>query len=231
MKINRFTVRKITQEMTDVRTYTFGYGPYPFEFEPGQFAIVHLNNDIQGPLTFSSSPTDKGQFEMTVKRTGNFGTRFYDTIRAGDPVPIATPMGKFILEREKAYPVCFIGRDYAITAARSFHRFLVATPPVRQFTLLHEISGFDQVLYDAEFRNHPVFEGFTRILTLDQPTRSGGWTGPLGRVTPRMFQGLYEESPDIRFYAAGEGIDIAFYKNQLQTAGIPKSNVLVERWS
>ncbi len=231
MNPSRFQIRKVTQELSDVRSYAFDFGNSRFDFEPGQFVIVTLGPELQAPLTISSSPTEPGQFEITVKRTGNFGTRFYDTMTAGDEVSLSRPMGQFKLDRQAVSPVCFIGRDYAITAARSFLRFLWETGSPRRLTLLHEISGFDQVLFDAEFRRYPPGERFTRLLLLDQPTRPPGWTGPVSRVTDQLLKGLFVESPDTRFYAVGEGSDIGFYKNQLQAAGIPKTSFLLERWS
>ncbi len=231
MEANRYTIRKITQELADVRSYAFDFGNAPFEFEPGQFVIFTLDADLQAPLTISSSPTERSQFEVTVKRTGNFGARFYDTMKAGDSVSVGRPMGQFKLDRKAAAPICFIGRDYAITAARSFLRFLWETGSSRRLTVLHEISGFDQALYDAEFRKYQAGERFTRLLLLDQPTRPPGWTGPVSRVTDQLLKGLFVESPDTVFYAVGEGTDIGFYKTQLQAAGIPKTNFLLERWS
>lgn len=231
METNRYTIRKITQELSDVRSYVIDVGKGSFEFEPGQFVIVTLGDDLQAPLTISSSPTEEGRFEVTVKRTGNFGTRFYDTVETGDLVTVGRPMGNFKLDRTAAAPICFMGRDYTITAARSFLRFLWGTWSSRRLTILHEISGFDQVLFDAEFRRYPEGDRFTRLLLLDQATRPPGWTGPVCRVTDQLLKGLYAESPDTLFYGVGEGTDIGFYKTQLQAAGIPKSSFLLERWS
>lgn len=227
----RYTIRKITQELADVRSYAFDFGVNAFDFDPGQFVIVTMSDALQAPLTLSSSPTEKSHFELTVKRTGNFGTKFYDSMKAGDSVAIGRPMGQFKLHRTAATPVCFVGRDYAITAARSFLRFLSDTGTTRRFTILHEISGFDQALFDAEFRKHHLGDQFTRLLLLDQPTRPPGWTGPVSRVTDQLLKGLFVESPDTMFYAVGEGADVGFYKTQLQAAGIPKANFMLERWS
>jgi glycine betaine catabolism B len=229
MTINRFSVRKITQELEDVRTYTVGFGPSGFDFQPGQFSIVRLSEDVQGPLTLIPHQDDERAFEVTVKRTGNFGARFYDSVRAGDPLQFGIPMGKFVLENN-ASPICFLGRDYTIPAARAFLRTLQRRKDPRSMTLIHEITGVDQLMYDSEFREETSPQ-FTRVLVLDKPIRPNGWTGPVGRVTENMVGALYGESRETVFYAVGEGADMNYYRQIFEKAGIPRELLRLERWS
>ncbi len=231
MKTQPYTVRRIVQETSDVRSYILEFGDHPFSFTPGQFVIFNLNANQQAPLTISSSPHDQKYFQVTVKRIGNFGTQFYDNVQIGDTLYASEPMGQFKLQTENLDPICFIGRDYCITAARSFFYYLLIQQPQRRMTLFHEISDPDQILYQNEFKFFEQNSPLTRILILDQPNRPAGWNGGLGRLTPIMLRSLYLENTNTKFFAAGEHAEIKFYQQLFQSAEIPKQNIAVERWS
>ncbi|MCS7080102.1 MAG: hypothetical protein NZ585_08635 [Chloracidobacterium sp.] len=231
MSTRPYTVCRIIQETTDVRSFIFDFGEYPFSFTPGQFAVFHLNAERQACLTFSSSPHDQKYFQVTVKRIGNFGTQFYDQVKVGDIIHVTEPMGQLKLQTDSLDPVCFIGMDYCIPAARSFFYYILTRQPERRLTLFHELTDSSQILYDDEFKHFEKNSPLTRILILNQPTRPVGWVGGLGRVTPVMLRSLYLENPNTKFYAAGEYPEIKFYQQTFQSAGIPKSNITVERWS
>ncbi len=230
METHPYTLRRIIQETPDVRSFIFDFGERPFAFMPGQFVIFHLD-DSQAPLTISSSPHDQKYFQVTVKRTGNFGTQFYDRMQVGDTVRIGPPMGQLKLQTDNSEPVCFIGCDYCIPAARSFFYYILVRQPERRITLLHEVSDPNQILYDNEFKHFEQSSPLTRVVLLNQPTRPAGWFGGLGRITPIMVRSLYLENPNTKFYVAGEYPEVKFYQQTLQSAEIPKTSIFVERWS
>ncbi len=231
METHPYTLRRIIQETPDVRSFIFDFGDHPFGFTPGQFVIVHLDAERQAPLTISSSPHDQKYFQLTVKRTGNFGTQFYDRMQIGDAVSIGRPMGQLKLQTDSLDPVCFIGCDYCIPAARSFFYYLLVRQPERRLTLFHEVTDPSQILYDGEFRHFEQNSPLTRVLLLNQATRPAGWLGGLGRITPVMVKSLYLENPNTKFYVAGEYPEVKFYQQILQSAEIPKTSIFVERWS
>ncbi|MFQ3580671.1 MAG: FAD-binding oxidoreductase [Chloracidobacterium sp.] len=231
METKPYTIRRILQETPDVRSFILEFGDHPFSFTPGQFTVVHLNAECQAPLTISSSPHDQKYFQFTVKRTGNFGTQFYDQAQIGDTVSIGEPMGQLKLQTDTLDPVCFLGSDYCIPAARSFFYYILIRQPQRKMTLFHEVTSLDQVLYDNEFKHFEQNSPLTRVVLLNQPNRPAGWAGGLGRITPVMLRSLYLENPKTKFYAAGEFAEVKFYQQLLQAAEIPKQSTFVERWS
>ncbi|MGQ9896410.1 MAG: ferredoxin--NADP reductase [Acidobacteriota bacterium] len=238
MEIRSYVLQRIIQETSDVRSFIFDFGEHPFDFIPGQFVIVHLNAECQAPLTISSSPHDRKYFQVTVKRTGNFGTQFYDQMRVGEKVSIGRPMGQLKLQIDSLDPVCFIGCDYCIPAARSFFYYMLVRQPQRRLTLFHEITDPNQILYDKEFQHFEQNSPLTRVLLLNQQTspvnqqtRPAGWFGGLGRITPIMVKSLYAENSSTKFYVAGEYAEVKFYQQTLQLAEIPKTSIFVERWS
>ncbi|OYT71333.1 MAG: hypothetical protein CFK52_08190 [Chloracidobacterium sp. CP2_5A] len=231
METRSYTLRRIIQETSDVRSLVFDFGDRPFAFTPGQFVIFHLDAERQAPLTISSSPHDQKYFQVTVKRTGNFGARLYDQAQPDQTYSIGEPMGQLKLDTAVDDPACFIGADYCIPAARSFFYYILLRQPQRRLTLFHEVTDASQILYDNEFKHFEQNSPLTRVLILNQPTRPPGWTGGLGRVSPVMLRSLYLENPNTKFYAAGEYPEIKFYQQVFQSAEIPKQNITVERWS
>ncbi|HMZ80893.1 MAG TPA: FAD-dependent oxidoreductase [Acidobacteriota bacterium] len=228
-----FVVQKITQELADVRSYTFHFGLMRFQFEPGQFVVASLDSkgiDAQGALTLSSSPLHPTAFELTVKRSGGFGTTFYDTVEEGDIISIGSAKGPFMLPREGTQPVCFISRDYCIPAARSYYRFLTDTKATRPFLLLHEITNPTQILYHQEF-TRPAWNGFARLIFLDSPTKPANWTGPHTRITRSIIQRIIKRPDDTLFFITGEGPVIKYYKEQFEGLNLPPRNIHYERWS
>lgn len=227
-----YIVQHVKQELKDVRTYTFDFGLSRFHFDPGQFVIVALPTDetVQGALTLCSSPLNAKEFELTLKRSGDFGAQFFDQVRAGDIVRIGKPTGPFKIDPRDTRPICFIARDYCIPAARSIYRFLNETQSGRPFCLLHEISGFDQVLYNKELAV-PSIKNYARWITLDQPNPPANWPGPKGRVTADLVRKALKNPLETLYYITGEGPDVKHFKQVLDELHIPSLNIRQERWS
>src|SRR4030042_2268532 len=65
----------------------------PFDFIPGQFVEVAVAGIGEAPITVSSSPTQKGSFELVVRRIGNV-TNAIHRLRIGDKIGIRGPFGQ-----------------------------------------------------------------------------------------------------------------------------------------
>jgi ferredoxin-NADP reductase len=225
-------VQHISQELADARTYGFSYGMSPFEFEAGQAVVVGVPDfpGVEGTVTISSSPTHRSSFELTIKRAGEFGAKFYDTVKIGDMISLRQPSGDFCLRAEETHPLCFLARDGAVTAARSFYHYLSDQKSTRRFTLLHELSDPGQQLFHYEF-DQPQLEHFHYHLTLDQPERPPSWNGSMGPVTPELIARVVPEPMTTLFYVAGERKDADYFRQQLAALAVPAEWVRCDYWS
>jgi ferredoxin-NADP reductase len=224
-------VYQVAQELSDVRTYQIGVEPGTFRFVPGQYVVLGLPEmNLEGAMAISSSPYDTDTFCVTVKRTGAFGTAFYDTILDGSPVFVGPPSGMSCIADEGRRPVCFIGRDHAITSARSMARFISMETDRRQFTLLHELSGHSQILFENEFQ-HPNYEWMKRSLYLDSENQPAHWTQQMGPIIPFVVINEVPNFMDTEFFVAGDGKDVRRVRGVLRELNIPLQQIHTERWT
>lgn len=218
-----YIIQAVQQELEDVRSYEFAYGLQPFEFYPGQFVVAVLPSapKTTAAITLSSSPMNRSQFRLTLKRTGDFGTRFYDSAQTGDLVKMRPPAGAFRLEPTDNRPLCYIARDYTTTGAMSFCQYLADIQSTREVYLVHECTSPQQALF------RQAFEG----LSLSRLKYTPMAVGKGEEVTAAWIEANIPDLVRTVFYAAGEGLDVKRWKQVLLDAAIPATSIRTERWS
>lgn len=216
-----FLIQQVIQENPQVRSFRCEFGLSRFHFWPGQFAVVrHLERpEVRASLTFSTGPDDE-HFEFTLKRSGDFGTRVYDEAKAGDLLCITQPAGGVALQpAHLGAPVCFIGRDHCVPAARGFLRWLKGQPGVHPLTVIHELSSPEESLYSEEFAS---FVNAQQLRYKPLPAES---------LSTDMLDELFADSETPWFFVHGEASDARRFRELLQLRGVSKERMLVERWS
>ena len=80
-----------------------------FNYTPGQFVEISIFGIGEAPISICSSPTDKGYFEITVRKVGTL-TNALHNLKKGDIVGVRGPFGR-------GFPVeNFFGNDILIVA-------------------------------------------------------------------------------------------------------------------
>jgi ferredoxin-NADP reductase len=227
-----YLIQEIVQENSAVRSYTFDFGLASFAFKPGQFCVTQLESSstLMGALSLTSSPLDKKEFTLTVRRTGNFGSFIYDNARVGSLLKMRPPAGTFELNLQSSVPICFIARDYTVTAARSFFRFLAITNPHRPFFLLQELSHSSELLFTQEFCSKAL-TNFKWITIGPDPVRTGEPEHVTGAINARLIMSIFPFWKEAEYYIAAEGIDAKRYKGEMTLLGVENDRLKVERWS
>jgi ferredoxin-NADP reductase len=236
LKTQTFEISDIQPESSDVFTYRCPYQGNPLVFLPGQFVVAQRKPEgKKASVTFSSPPSDREGFSFTLKRTGTFGTDFCDNAKVGDTIEVTRPTGSFALDVSQRRPVCFIGRDYTVSAARSALLEREARfnnggrRPRGKFFLLHELSSPEERIFDDEFQRD--IPGFFCIPTLD-PTYRGETSGlQVRRVTAEFIKENVPQLHSTEFYVCAEGVDAKFFKAELKNLELKKELVHIERWS
>ena len=94
--------------------------------QPGQFVEVSIFGIGECPISISSSPTQKGYFEICVRKVGKV-TDAIHKLKEGDKVGIRGPFGKgFPTEELKGKDLLFIGGGIGMVPLRSFVNYAVA---------------------------------------------------------------------------------------------------------
>lgn len=222
VKTHTYTIEGIKRESPDVYTFRCSYGVEPMVFLPGQFVVAQRGNGKKASVTMSSPPSDRTGFNFTLKRTGEFGTDFCDKARPGDEITVTRPTGPFALDVSQRRPVCFIGRDYTVSAARSAllerrHRLQYGGErPRGKFFLIHELSSREEQIFAPDFKEESP--GFFYIPTL-------------ATVDAQFIKENITQLSATEFYVCAEGVDAKRFKAVLQELGLEKELVHIERWS
>lgn len=220
-----FLVQEVIQELPEVRRYRFEFGLTPFEFYAGQFCVVALPRHeplLTGALSLASSPLRRESFEFAVKRIGNFGTKFYESVQAGDLVSMKAPMGHFILSTNNPQAVTVVAFDYCVTAVRAFWQYLEDTQESRPFHFVHVIHGADHALFYQEFSQQAT--EVRQYLPYEKDLAQRGLT----------FDEIVGLVPDVlahQVFVVGEGPDVLLTVQELKANGIDKQCLHIERWS
>lgn len=223
-----YIVQEVIQELDDVRSYRFDWGLQPLEFKPGQFVACQMlgrASGLKAALTFSTCQRSGPNFQFTLKRTGDFGSEFYDHIQPGDVVSISRPTGPWCLEPSEQRPVIMIGRDYTVVAARTFYEELKAKNSSQKFSLWHEISGFCNLLFSDELK---LTDWFDRRIFRDYAKAEAGSGDVAGPITLDFLKSHEEELRAAAVFVTGEGIDVKRYREMFKGLGLQPS---YEKWS
>ena len=151
-----YRVAEVRQESPDVWTLRFELptGQTPRHL-PGQFHFVTFPNSSAVPaeehhFTISSSPTEHGYVESTIKASGDF-TRRIGEIRPGETATVHGSFGRFsyVLHRDESELV-FIAGGIGITPLMSMLRHLRDTESQRPVTLLYANKTEEDIVFRDE---------------------------------------------------------------------------------
>ncbi len=120
------TVRKITPmtELEKLYELVLDDGS-ELGHQPGQFVEVSIFGVGECPISVSSSPTQKGYFEICVRKVGKVTSAIHN-LKEGDKVGIRGPFGKgFPTEELKGKDLLFIGGGIGMVPLRSFVNYAV----------------------------------------------------------------------------------------------------------
>ncbi|HSG73228.1 MAG TPA: Rieske 2Fe-2S domain-containing protein, partial [Planctomycetaceae bacterium] len=192
------TITEIIDETHDVKTFrlTDRGGMIPFDL-PGKFVKVCLpvdGEEIWRSFTISSSPTTKGQIDLTIKRNpaGQLTSALFDTIQPGNSLKLKGAQGGFYLDPDlHPEPLVLISAGSGITPMMSISRFLKGNQSERPVLFLHGArTDADIIFYDECRMLAKECSWFRYFVTLSQP--SDAWSGATGRLSMAQLHSLLE---------------------------------------
>ena len=133
----------------------------PLEYEPGQFAMLHLEAKDgwhRHPFTLASSPNED-EVRVTVKALGDYTTSLQQTVKVGMPAVLSGPHGRFTHAHGTGHQLWIAG-GVGITPFLSWLRSLDTHPPAGRVDLFHAVR--DEAPYAEEIAtlvaDHPEVE-------------------------------------------------------------------------
>lgn len=228
------TISKITQETPDVRTFRYDWPEgADFQFKTGQFLTVYFPDQpkVRRAYSLSSCALDRGFFEITVKRMGNFGTYFYDTAIEGTKMMVLPPAGKYLLPDDPGKDIVMMAGGSGVTPFRAFVRDVTRRGLPTRMTILYSVRVPQDIIFNDEFRKiEAANPNFRFLVTCTRVTPEMGWAGRTGRIDAKWILENTRELNRTVYYTCGPNELIDAMAKLLQEARIPKDHIVFEKW-
>ncbi|WP_372712844.1 FAD/NAD(P)-binding protein [Ilyobacter sp.] len=198
-------------------------GGKPFEFMPGQCAMISAPPIGEAIFSITSSPTEEGYIECSIKRCGNV-TDYLHQLESGSEIGIRGPYGNnFPVEELKGKDLLFIAGGIGLAPLRSVINYVMAN---------REEYGKVDIVYGARTPGdlvHPkdIFEVWpskdeTKVhLTVDREADT--WKGHVGFV-PSYVGKLAFDTNKVAL-VCGPPIMIKYTLQSLEEIGFKKDQV------
>jgi NAD(P)H-flavin reductase len=196
-----------------------------FSFLPGQFVMVEVPGYGECPISISSSPSDKGHFELCIRRAG-IVTGALHKARRGAMVGIRGPFGShFPIEEMRGHNILLIAGGLGMAPLRS--PLLKVVEDRVDFGDVHILYGTrrpDQLLFDYQHEEWNRIDDIDLQVIVEEP--DAGWSGPVGMITSLLDS--VNVDPE-RTYAVvcGPPVMFKFVCARLAEMGLPMQRMYV----
>ncbi|RKY48427.1 MAG: oxidoreductase [Candidatus Neomarinimicrobiota bacterium] len=149
---------------------------------PGQFVQVSLFGVGEAPISVCSSPTQKGYFELTIRKVGMLTEKLHE-LEAGDKVGIRGPYGRgFDVEGFKGKDILIIGGGIGIVPLRSLINYIIDNRnDYGRLIILYGAKSPSELLYQDELKMWEEREDIEYHVTVDRADEN--WKGNVGVIT------------------------------------------------
>lgn len=175
-------VRK--EKMTELETF------FEFRFAdgrdlghmPGQFCELSLFGIGEAPISISSSPTQKGIFQMVIRNAGSVTNKIHQ-MGVGQKIGVRGPFGSwFDPEKMKGKDLLFVCGGLGLVPARSLINYVIDhRDDFGRFILLYGTRGPKEVLFTEEVKKWQADPRIEFHITVDRGDET--WTGNTGVIT------------------------------------------------
>ena len=188
-------------EMADgIKSFRFER-PEGFDYSPGQFFFINIQNDagntIEHHFTLSSSPTES-YIEFTARMTGSDFKNAMDSLEIGTKVHIKGPYGVFTPSPEMK-KVAYLCGGIGVTPARPAIKWAVDTESEIDIVLLFGNKDLESIPFKDEF--DAVNKDSIKIVYV--LSRQDDWTGPKGHISAKIIETQIPDWKDRMFFVSG----------------------------
>ncbi|MEK6645650.1 MAG: FAD/NAD(P)-binding protein [Candidatus Firestonebacteria bacterium] len=192
---------------------------------PGQFVEVSLLGLGEAPISISSSPTQRGYFELCVRQAGKI-TAALHKLKEGDNLGIRGPFGHgFPIDELKGKDLLFIAGGLGIAPLRSLINYVIDQR--KDFGKVNILLGCKepkQLLYTDELKKWEKLTGISFRCTVDRADPD--WKGNVGLIT-NLIPGIDIDVKQTYAIVCGPPIMYKFVLVKLMEKNIPDKQILV----
>jgi len=193
--------------------------------QPGQFVEVSLFGIGEAPISVSSSPTQKGSFDLAVRAVGNV-TQALHTLNRGATVGIRGPFGQgFPVEEMKGKDILFVAGGIGLVPLRSLINYVLDNRSHfgRVLVLFGAKTPAEQ-LFLGELAKWRQSKDMEYLETVDRS--DGQWKGNVGVITT-LFPKITVNPQKTIAVIVGPPIMYRFAILEAQVKGIPDDQIIV----
>ncbi len=216
-----------TRKMTEFEKYfqIVLPGSEDLGHEPGQFVMISIPGVGEVPISVSSSPTQKGFFELVVRSAGMV-TAALHRLEAGDTVGIRGPYGKgFPYRAMQGSDLLFIGGGCGNIPLRSLiHYALDCRSRYGKIHILVGCKSPEMMLFVDELSTWSERPDINLDQTVDQG--GPGWKGKVGLIT-KLIPPLAIEPEKTFAVVVGPPIMYKFVIQELLKKNIPSGQIIL----
>ncbi len=230
-------VNAVTQEAREVKTFRFSLEGSPIIYLPGQYLQITVpvpdgrREFTRRSFTISSSPTEPGCLQITVKRNlaGTVSNFLHDRLREGDPIELMAPFGQFTFREGEGDRLCLIGGGSGVTPIRAILRAIADQRLSVEARLLYCNRSEEDIIFHREFAElHRIHPGIRTTFALTDP--APGWAGLTGRISAEALDAaLGDFTPDL-VYVCGPPPLMEVTIELLTARGIDRSRIRTEKF-
>ena len=223
---------KITEECPNVKTFQLKLAQ-PFSFLAGQFIMLNWEEDgkiTRRAYSIASSPTVTQPIEFTIKKTpGGFASERLWKTNVGDTLSVDGPYGCFTLTEDEASDVVFIAAGSGIVPMRSMILNIQAKKADVKMLLLFSSKTEEDIIYAKEFEAWQQHDNFTCVNTLTQ-CQDESWQGAKGRICLDLIKQHVQDVTKKLFFICGPPAMVNDNASFLESLGVPKAQIKVEKY-
>jgi sulfite reductase subunit B len=191
--------------------------------KPGQFVEVSMFGVGEAPFSISSSPTQKGRFELGVRNVGML-TDLMHRMQVGEKIGIRGPFGNGIdVEAFKGKDVLIVAGGIGLVPMRSMINYVLDNRDDFGRLIICYGSKSDQdLLFTDELQQWADDPKVEYHVTVDNGSED--WHGNVGVITT-LVPKLKLDLPNTRVCVCGPPIMYRFVLMALKAKGMPDENI------
>jgi len=222
-----YRIMEIIPETSDIKTFRLDLEGENSSHLPGQFAELFVPGVGEAPISITSSPTQKGILEFSIKRIG-LVTSAIHRLNPNDRLGIRGPYGNtFPLANLTGHNLLFIAGGIGLAPLRSLINYVLDTEKRHQFnkvTILYGARSPQDLVFKWELGKWQNRKDITFLLTVDRGDDQ--WKGTVGLVPNVLKENIQVNPLEWKSIICGPPIMIKFTIKALLEMGFQPPDII-----
>lgn len=222
-----FSITEIIPETPDIKTFRLDLADSGFTFETGQFAEVFVPGVGEAPISITSSPTQQGVLEFSIKRAGTV-TEAIHRLSPGDRIGVRGPYGRgFPVEEMAGQSLLFIAGGIGLAPLRSLITYVLDETNRSNYgevIILYGARTPRDLVFQWELEKWGKRSDLRLIVTVDR--EDPAWSGRVGLVPIVLKEDVSLEPVSWKTITCGPPIMIKFTIKALQEMGFAPRDIV-----